>query len=190
MERKNSALIAGVIFVLMIVIISVVNVTGGGAYAFSGTFWALVPPLVAILLALITKEAYSSLFVGVVLGALMASSVSFTGTLNMITVEGLSDAVAGNAGILIFLVILGVIVALINKSGASREFGRWASTHIKTKVGASLATFLLGVLIFIDDYFNCLTVGSVMSPITDSKKISRAKLACTWRQRRTFQWIL
>lgn len=177
MKKRNSALIAGVIFVLMIVIISVVNASADGAYAFAGTFWALVPPLVAILLALVTKEAYSSLFIGVVLGAVMASSVSFTGTVDMITVDGLTTAVADNAGILIFLVILGIIVALINKSGASRAFGQWASKNIKTKVGASLATFALGVLIFIDDYFNCLTVGSVMSPITDSKKMSRAKLA-------------
>ncbi len=177
MEKKSSAITAGVIFVLMVIMICAVNAAGGGQYVFAGSFWALVPPLVAIILALITKEAYSSLFVGVVLGALMASGVSFTGTLNMITVEGLSDAVAGNAGILIFLVILGSIVALINKSGGSRAFGDWASRNIKTKVGASLATFVLGVLIFIDDYFNCLTVGSVMAPITDSKKISRAKLA-------------
>lgn len=175
MEKRNSALIAGIIFVAMVIIIGIVSF--GGAYTFEGTFWALVPPLVAIILALITKEAYSSLFVGVVLGALMASNVSFTGTLNLVTVEGLSDAVAGNAGILIFLVILGTIVALVNKSGASRAFGQWASENIRTKVGASLATFVLGVLIFIDDYFNCLTVGSVMAPITDSKKISRAKLA-------------
>lgn len=177
MEKKNSALIAGVIFVLMVAVICIVNASAGGAYTFAGSFWALVPPLVAILLALITKEAYSSLFVGVVLGAVMASNVSFTGTLDMVTVDGLSEAVAGNAGILIFLVILGSIVALINRSGASRAFGEWASKNIKTKVGASLATFVLGVLIFIDDYFNCLTVGSVMAPITDSKKISRAKLA-------------
>ena len=177
MEKKNSALIAGIIFVLMVVLVSIVNATGGGEYAFAGSFWALVPPLVAIILALITKEAYSSLFIGVVLGAVMASGISFTGTLNLVTVEGLSEAVSGNAGILIFLVILGSIVALINKSGASRAFGEWASKNIKTKVGASLATFALGVLIFIDDYFNCLTVGSVMAPITDSKKMSRAKLA-------------
>ena len=177
MKKRNSALIAGIIFVLMVVIISVVNASADGAYAFAGTFWALVPPLVAILLALVTKEAYSSLFIGVVLGAVMASSVSFTGTIDLITVDGLTTAVADNAGILIFLVILGIIVALINKSGASRAFGQWASKNIKTKVGASLATFALGVLIFIDDYFNCLTVGSVMAPITDSKKMSRAKLA-------------
>ena len=177
MEKKNSAMLAGIIFVLMVAVIYGVNVSQGGEYGFAGTFWALVPPLVAIILALITKEAYSSLFVGVVLGAVMASGVSFTGSLDMVTVDGLSEAVAGNAGILIFLVILGAIVALINKSGASRAFGEWASKNIKTKVGASLATFVLGVLIFIDDYFNCLTVGSVMAPITDSKKISRAKLA-------------
>ena len=177
MEKKNSAMLAGIIFVLMIVLICIVNASGGGSYAFAGSFWGLVPPLVAIILALITKEAYSSLFVGVVLGATMVSGASFTGTLNTITVDGLSAAVADNAGILIFLVILGVIVALINKSGASKAFGDWASKNIKTKVGASLATFVLGVLIFIDDYFNCLTVGSVMAPITDSKKISRAKLA-------------
>lgn len=175
MKKKNSAVLAGIIFVVMVILIGIVS--AGGAFSFEGTFWALVPPLVAIVLALITKEAYSSLFVGVVLGALMASGVSFTGTLNYITVEGLSDAVAGNAGILIFLVILGIIVSIINKSGASRAFGEWASKNIKTKVGAALATFVLGVLIFIDDYFNCLTVGSVMAPITDSKKISRAKLA-------------
>ncbi len=124
MKKRNSALIAGVIFVLMIVIISVVNASADGAYAFAGTFWALVPPLVAILLALVTKEAYSSLFIGVVLGAVMASSVSFTGTVDLITVDGLTTAVADNAGILIFLVILGIIVALINKSGASRAFGQ------------------------------------------------------------------
>ncbi len=177
MEKKNSALIAGIIFVLVVAVICIVNASGGGAYPFAGSFWGLVPPLVAILLALITKEAYSALFVGIVLGATMVSSTSFTGTLNAITVDGLSAAVADNAGILIFLVVLGVIVALINKSGASRAFGQWASKNIKTKVGASLATFVLGVLIFIDDYFNCLTVGSVMAPITDSKKISRAKLA-------------
>lgn len=177
MEKKKSALLAGIIFVVMVIVIGVVNSSASGAYGFTGTFWGLVPPLVAIILALITKEAYSSLFIGVVLGAVMASGVSFTGTLDLVTVEGLSEAVSGNAGILIFLVILGTIVALINKSGASRAFGEWASKNIKTKVGASIATFVLGVLIFIDDYFNCLTVGSVMAPITDSKKISRAKLA-------------
>lgn len=176
MKKKNSALLAGVIFLLMVVLISIVNASAGG-YGFAGSFWALVPPLVAIVLALITKEAYSSLFVGIVLGALMSSGVSFLGTVDKVTVDGLSSAVADNAGILLFLVILGIIVALINKSGASRAFGEWAQKNIKTKVGAGIATFILGVLIFIDDYFNCLTVGSVMAPVTDSKKISRVKLA-------------
>ena len=144
---------------------------------FSGTFWALVPPIVAIVLALITKEAYSSLFIGVVLGALFVAGFRPVATMDTIINEGLIPAVTGNAGIFIFLVILGIIVALINLSGGSAAFGRWAEKHIKTKIGALLATFALGVLIFVDDYFNCLTVGSVMRPITDSKKISRAKFA-------------
>ncbi len=174
-NKKNTAVIAGLVFIVMVAIILAVNAAGAGN--FTGTFWALVPPLVAIALALITKEAYSSLFMGVILGAIMAGGCSFYGTIDMVTVDGLSTSVADNAGILIFLVILGTIVALVNKSGASRSFGKWAETHIKTKTGAALATFLLGVLIFIDDYFNCLTVGSVMAPVTDSKKISRVKLA-------------
>ena len=172
--KKKSGLIAAIIFAAVVVIILAVNAAGG---TFTGTFWALVPPLVAIVLALITKEAYSSLFIGVVLGALMSAGCSFYGTVDNVAVAGISDAIAGNAGILLFLVILGIVVALVNKSGASRAFGKWAESHIKTKTGACLATFLLGVLIFIDDYFNCLTVGSVMSPVTDSKKISRVKLA-------------
>ena len=143
----------------------------------SGTAWSLFPAVVAIGLALITKEVYSSLFVGILTGALIYSDFSFTGTMDIIINDGLISAVSGTAGIFIFLIELGVIVALINKAGAAQAFGRWAEKHIKTKLGAILATFALGVLIFIDDYFNCLTVGSVMSPITDSKKISRAKLA-------------
>ena len=174
-NKKNTAVIAGLVFIVMVAVILAVNAAGAGNFA--GTFWALVPPLVAIALALITKEAYSSLFMGVILGAIMAGGCTFYGTVDMVTVDGLSTSVADNAGILIFLVILGTIVALVNKSGASRSFGKWAESHIKTKTGAALATFLLGVLIFIDDYFNCLTVGSVMAPVTDSKKISRVKLA-------------
>lgn len=142
-----------------------------------GTFWALVPPIVAIALALITKEVYSSLFIGVVLGGIMASNFSFAGTLDNVVSGGIMSAIADNAGIFAFLVILGIIVALVNRAGGSQAFGRWASTHVKTKLGAALATFLLGVLIFIDDYFNCLTVGAVMRPLTDAKKISRVKLA-------------
>lgn len=172
--KKNSTIIAAVVTVVMIAVILVVNAAG---ISFTGTFWALVPPLVAIALALITKEAYSSLFVGIVLGALMAAGGDFFGTVDNVAIAGISESVSGNAGILVFLVILGIVVALVNKSGASRSFGIWAQDHIKTKTGAALATFLLGVLIFIDDYFNCLTVGSVMAPVTDSKKISRVKLA-------------
>ncbi len=140
-------------------------------------FWALVPPIVAIVLALITKEVYSSLFVGILLGALFYSNFGPVGALNAVINDGLVSAVADNAGIFIFLVILGIMVALINRAGGSAAFGRWAEKNIKSRGGAMIATFILGVVIFIDDYFNCLTVGSVMRPITDKQKISRAKLA-------------
>ena len=143
------------------------------------TFWALVPPIVAIALALITKEVYSSLFIGILVGGLFYSNFSFVGTLEHIFTEGmiaqLSDAY--NVGILLFLVFLGIMVSLMNKAGGSAAFGEWASKHIKTRVGAQLATIALGCLIFIDDYFNCLTVGSVMRPVTDRHQVSRAKLA-------------
>lgn len=142
-----------------------------------GTFWALVPPIIAIVLALITKEAYLSLFIGVLVGALFSANFAIVPTLDKVVNEGLVTAISDNAGIFLFLVLLGIIVALVNISGGSAAFGRWAEKNIKTKVGAMLATFVLGVLIFIDDYFNCLTVGSVMRPVTDSHKISRAKLA-------------
>lgn len=151
--------------------------TCAGEGSVRGSLWALLPPVIAIGLALITKEVYSSLLIGVVAGALMYSDFSFTGTLDSVINDGLISAVAGSAGIFIFLVELGIIVALVNKAGGSAAFGNWAKTHIKTRAGAMLATFVLGVLIFIDDYFNCLTVGSVMRPVTDSHRISRAKLA-------------
>ena len=151
--------------------------TCAGEASVRGSIWALLPPVIAIGLALITKEVYSSLFIGVVSGALLYSNFSFTGTMDTVTSGGLIDAVAGNAGIFIFLVELGMLVALVNRAGGSAAFGRWATKNIKSKTGALLATFLLGILIFIDDYFNCLTVGSVMAPVTDSKKISRAKLS-------------
>ena len=143
------------------------------------TFWALVPALVAIALALITKEVYSSLFIGITVGALFYSGFSFEGTVLHIFQDGIVGVLTDsyNVGILVFLVILGTMVALMNKAGGSAAFGQWASKHIKTRVGAQLATILLGVMIFIDDYFNCLTVGSVMRPVTDKHKISRAKLA-------------
>ena len=144
-----------------------------------GTFWALVPPIVAIVLALITKEVYSSLFIGIIVGGLFYSNFSFVGTLDHIFTDGLIASLSDpyNVGIIIFLVFLGIIVAMMNKAGGSAAFGEWASNHIKTRVGAQLATVLLGCLIFIDDYFNCLTVGSVMRPVTDRHNISRAKLA-------------
>lgn len=144
-----------------------------------GTFWSLVPPVVAITLALITKEVYSSLFIGIVIGGLFFSGFSFTGTITHIfqngVVKSLSDSY--NVGILIFLVVLGTLVALMNKAGGSAAFGKWAKEHIKTKVGAQIATVVLGILIFIDDYFNCLTVGSVMRPVTDRHGVCREKLA-------------
>lgn len=143
------------------------------------TFWALVPPIVAIVLALITKEVYSSLFIGILVGGLFYSNFSFEGTITHIFNDGfvgvLSDSY--NVGILIFLVILGAMVSLMNRAGGSAAFGHFAKEKIKTRAGAQLATIALGVLIFIDDYFNCLTVGSVMRPVTDEHKVSRAKLA-------------
>lgn len=147
--------------------------------AMYATFWALIPPIVAIALALITKEVYSSLFIGILVGALFYSGFSFEGTVNHIFSGGIISVLSDsyNVGILVFLVILGCMVCLMNRAGGSAAFGRWAGKHIKSRVGAELATILLGVLIFIDDYFNCLTVGSVMRPITDKHNVSRAKLA-------------
>lgn len=143
------------------------------------TFWALVPPVVAIGLALITKEVYSSLFVGVLMGGILYSGFSFEGTITHIFEDGMISVLSDsyNVGILIFLVILGAMVCLMNRAGGSAAFGQFAADHIKGRVGAELATILLGCLIFIDDYFNCLTVGSVMRPVTDKFKVSRAKLA-------------
>lgn len=142
-----------------------------------GTFWSLVPPVIAIVLALITKEVYSSLFVGIVVGALFTTNFKPIGAMDNLLNDGIIAAINGIAGIFVFLVLLGIMVALVNKAGGSAAFGKWAQKNIKTRTGAMLATFLLGVLIFIDDYFNCLTVGAVMRPVTDSHKISRAKLA-------------
>jgi len=147
--------------------------------ALYATIWALLPPLVAIILALITKEVYSSLFVGIVVGALLYSGFKFEGTVTQIFEGGIIKVLSDsyNVGILIFLVILGSVVCMMNKAGGSAAFGRWASKKIHTRVGAELAAIILGVLIFIDDYFNCLTVGSVMRPVTDRHHVSRAKFA-------------
>ena len=149
------------------------------ASPFYMTFWSLLPPIIAIALALITKEVYSSLALGILTGGLLYSNFNFEGTLNHVLVDGVVASLANsyNVGILVFLVVLGSLVSLMNKAGGSAAFGRWASAHIKTRAGAQLATIALGVLIFIDDYFNCLTVGSVMRPVCDKSRISRAKLA-------------
>ena len=144
---------------------------------FKNTFWALVPPLLAIVLALITKEVYSSLFIGVVLGGCFAAKFKLLAVIDTVVKDGIIAAVSDTAGVFIFLVTLGILVAIINRTGTAGAFGDWAKTHVKTRIGTTIATFVLGVLIFIDDYFNCLTVGSVMLPVTDAKKISRAKLA-------------
>ncbi len=160
----------------------IINVKDTADSSYFASFWALIPPIIAIGLALITKEVYSSLFVGIAVGGLLSANIfkegfSLTGSMDYIINDGLISAVADSAGIFIFLVLLGVMVALINKSGGSRAFGNWAVKHIKSRAGAMIATFALGVLIFIDDYFNCLTVGSVMRPVTDSHNVSRAKFA-------------
>lgn len=143
------------------------------------TFWALLPPIIAILLALITKEVYSSLFIGILAGGAIYASFDFETTVVHVFKDGFIDTIADsyNIGIIIFLVLLGALVAMMNKTGGSAAFGRWTSKHIKSRIGAQLATIALGVLIFVDDYFNCLTVGSVMRPVTDAKKISREKLS-------------
>ena len=175
--RKNANLVALVVALAVVVMLAIVTFTAGEDFTFAETLWALLPPVVAIGLALITKEVYSSLFIGVVVGALMHAKFGFAATVDTVVSEGLISATEGTAGIFIFLVILGALVALVNKTGASAAFGRWAQKHVKTRLGAYFATFVLGVLIFIDDYFNCLTVGSVMAPVTDAHKISRVKLA-------------
>ena len=172
MKIKNIVTIVAIVAVLGLAI----GVAASGVEV-TGTFWALVPPIIAIGLALITKEVYSSLFLGITVGAIFACGGSVTTAVDHITDTGFIAAISGTAGIFLFLVVLGIIVALINKAGAAAAFGRWAKDHIKSRVGAQLATFALGVLIFIDDYFNCLTVGSVMSPVADNHRISRAKLA-------------
>ncbi|MBE6587002.1 MAG: Na+/H+ antiporter NhaC family protein [Ruminococcaceae bacterium] len=141
------------------------------------TWTALLAPVIAIALALITKEVYSSLVIGIIAGGLLAADFNVVKTVDLVIQEGFIGAISGTAGIFAFLVILGVMVALVNRAGGSAAFGRWAQKNIKSKIGASICTFILGVLIFIDDYFNCLTVGAVMRPVTDNAKISRAKLA-------------
>ena len=174
MKKKATSVIALLVMIASVIMAIIVTATGTTTTA---TFWSLVPPIIAIALALITKEVYSSLFLGIVVGSIFACNGSTTQAVDHVVSDGLISAVSDTAGIFLFLVILGIIVALINKAGGSAAFGRWAKTHIKTRIGAQLATFILGVFIFIDDYFNCLTVGSVLLPVTDNHKVSRAKLS-------------
>ena len=146
---------------------------------FTNTIWSLLPPFIAILLALITKEVYSSLFIGIFAGGLLYAGFNLTAAMEHIFVDGMIGQLSDswNVGILVFLVVLGSMVMLMNRAGGSAAFGKWAVSHVKTKAGAQVATIVLGMLIFIDDYFNCLTVGSVMRPVTDKHGISREKLA-------------
>lgn len=183
MKLAGKRIVLGAAFLLAIVFMSYLMVfaADGKDYkpAMYATFWSLVPPIVAIGLALITKEVYSSLFLGIVIGGLFYSNFSFEGTVNHVMQDGIVTVLSDsyNVGILVFLVVLGIMVAMMNATGGSAAFGKWAEKRIKTRVGAQLATVALGVLIFVDDYFNCLTVGSVMRPITDKHKVSRAKLS-------------
>ncbi len=177
-KRGKSSLVF-IIALLVVVVIMVIAAFNTNADSVQQTAWSLLPPLIAITLALVTKEVYSSLFVGILSGALLYSGFNFEGTIKHTFQDGVIAVLTNsyNIGIIVFLVILGAMVALMNRAGGSAAFGEWAGKHIKTRVGAQLATIVLGVLIFIDDYFNCLTVGSVMRPITDKHQVSRAKLA-------------
>ena len=176
---KRTAVLSVVLVLMFAITVFGAEQTEEYVPAVYATFWALVPPVVAIGLALITKEVYSSLFIGVLMGGILYSGFSFEGTITHIFEDGMINVLSDsyNVGILIFLVILGTMVCLMNRAGGWAAFGQFAADHIKGRVGAELATILLGCLIFIDDYFNCLTVGSVMRPVTDKFKVSRAKLA-------------
>ena len=189
MEKKSTKIAYFVALGVFVVLLAILGFTfkdapiivEGAATPFAGTFWSLLPPIVAIVLALISKEVYSSLFLGCLVGALLVSNFRPWETLVQL-VEGDNGIVttvsdSGNIAIIVFLVVLGIMVDLMNKTGGSEAFGRWATKTVHTRAGAQLMTMLLGVLIFIDDYFNCLTVGAVMRPVTESHKISRAKLA-------------
>lgn len=174
---KNALSGVELLAILFVIAFGIVCAYNASALTAEATLWALFPPVVAIGLALVTKEVYTSLFVGLVAGGLLAGGFNPLKSMDLIINDGMISAISGQAGIFIFLVLLGIMISLINKAGGSAAFGRWAKTHIKTRTGAQLATFLFGILIFIDDYFNCLTVGTVMRPVTDSHRISRAKFA-------------
>ena len=180
--RSKNEYAVKICFALIVAIFFIACIIQAPISSAVGSLWSLLPPVVAIGLALITKEVYSSLFIGVITGGVIYSSATnggFEGVLNVIIKDGLIGNLSDeyNVGILVFLVVLGIIVVLMNKAGGSRAYGEWAVKHIKSRGGACFSTFLLGVLIFVDDYFNCLTVGSVMRPVTDKFNVSRAKLA-------------
>ena len=182
MEKKKKSYLSKAVFGLLIVAFTVCCIIAAPITEAKGTLWSLFPPVIAIGLALITKEVYSSLFIGILSGGIIyaaASGTGFEGTFKAVVQDGLITNLSNayNVGILVFLVVLGIIVVLMNKAGGSRAYGEWAAAHIKGRRGVALSTFFLGVLIFVDDYFNCLTVGSVMRPITDKHNISRSKLA-------------
>lgn len=182
MEKKKFSHLSKIVFALLIVAFTVCCIIAAPITEAKSTLWSLFPPIIAIGLALITKEVYSSLFVGILSGGIIyaaASGTGFEGTFKAVVQDGLITNLSNayNVGILVFLVVLGIIVVLMNKAGGSRAYGEWAAAHIKSRRGVALSTFFLGVLIFVDDYFNCLTVGSVMRPITDKHNISRSKLA-------------
>ena len=179
MENKTRTVSVTIAAFVAVVIFLVISAFVTTPETVQESFWSLIPPVIAIILALVTKEVYSSLFIGILTGSLLYSGFSFEGTMTHVFSEGIIASLSDswNVGILIFLVILGTIVQLMNRTGGSAAFGNWATRRIQTREGAQLATIGLGVLIFIDDYFNCLTVGSVMRPVTDKYKVSRAKLA-------------
>ena len=178
-KSKKSRAIGGAIAIAAIIVLMIIAALTTNSDTVKNTFWALVPPIVAIGLALITKEVYSSLFVGVVVGGLLYAGFNFQGMITHVYSEGIVAVLSDpyNVGILVFLVVLGIIVSLMNRAGGSAAFGKWALKKIKGRKGAQISTIGLGILIFIDDYFNCLTVGSVMRPVTDSHKVSRSKLS-------------
>ena len=180
MEKKSTKIAYGVALAVIVVALAIGKIANNGS-GFIATGWALFPPVVAIALALISKEVYSSLFLGCLVGSLLLSNFSPWETVVNLVGAGDNGGVGMinsiDVSIIIFLVILGIMVDLMNKAGGSAAFGRWATKAVKSRCGAQLLSMLLGVLIFIDDYFNCLTVGAVMRPVTESHKISRAKLA-------------
>lgn len=178
-KSKNGRMIGGAIAIAAIVVLMIIAACTTNSETVTNTFWALVPPIVAIGLALVTKEVYSSLFVGIIVGGLLYAGFNFQDMVVHVYSEGIVSVLSDsyNVGILVFLVVLGIIVSLMNRAGGSAAFGKWALKKIRGRKGAQISTIGLGILIFIDDYFNCLTVGSVMRPVTDSHKVSRSKLS-------------